>query len=142
MSLLSMMRATAIAGVLSAVVSLALFGDIASFRASRFEDSRELLASLGAAALIALWLAAPLPAAYLAARRLASTRASRIAALTGMLLALAAGIWMFEGAISTRQTESLAGLVLFFAPVYQYGLLALALAVAVILRRWPDAPTA
>lgn len=139
MYLTSMMRAAAVAGVLIALASLAIFGDVASFGA-RFDREGGLFQALGVLALLALWLASPLPVAYAIARRLASTRPAQIATLAGMVLTLAVGAWLFHGAISVRQTESLAGLVLFFAPAYQYGLLALTLMAAAFLRRWPRPP--
>jgi hypothetical protein len=86
------------------------------------------------AAILAVWVAAPLPIAYGAGRWLAKTRGAWTAVVAGLAVAFALGAWLYWDAFLGRSSreESLAGLIVLVAPIYQLVVLAVALIAA-----WP-----
>ena len=87
------------------------------------------------AVILAVWVAAPLPIAYGAGRWLAKTRRSWTAVVAGLAVAFALGAWLYWDAFLGRSSreESLAGLIVLVAPIYQLVVLALALVAAWLL---------
>jgi hypothetical protein len=83
---------------------------------------------------LAVWVAAPLPIAYGAGRWLAKTRGTWTAVVAGLAVAFALGAWLYWDAFLGRSSreESLAGLIVLVAPIYQLVVLAVALIAA-----WP-----
>jgi hypothetical protein len=86
------------------------------------------------AVILAVWVAAPLPIAYGAGRWLAKTRGALTAVVAGLAVAFALGAWLYWDAFLGRSSreESLAGLIVLVAPIYQLVVLAVALIAA-----WP-----
>jgi hypothetical protein len=86
------------------------------------------------AVILAVWVAAPLPIAYGAGRWLAKTRGTWTAVVAGLAVAFALGAWLYWDAFLGRSSreESLAGLIVLVAPIYQLVVLAVALIAA-----WP-----
>jgi hypothetical protein len=84
------------------------------------------------AVILAAWVAAPLPIAYGAGSRLAKTRGAWTAVVAGLAVAFALGAWLYWDAFLGRSSreESLAGLIVLVAPIYQLVVLALALVAA------------
>jgi hypothetical protein len=89
------------------------------------------------AVILAVWVAAPLPIAYGAGRWLAKTRRAWTAVVAGLAVAFALGAWLYWDAFLGRSSreESLAGLIVLVAPIYQLVVLALALVAAWLLSR-------
>ena len=89
------------------------------------------------AAVLAIWVALPLPLAYWVGRRVASTRAAWRIATTGLAVAFVLGAWLYWDAFlgPSSRTESLSGLIVLHGPLYQAVLLALALLAAWIVER-------
>ncbi len=89
------------------------------------------------AVILAVWVAVPLPIAYGAGRWLAKTRRSWTAVVAGLAVAFAMGAWLYWDAFLGRSSreESLAGLIVLVAPIYQLVVLALALVAAWLLSR-------
>jgi hypothetical protein len=83
---------------------------------------------------LAVWVAAPLPVAYGAGRWLAKTRGAWTAVVAGLAVAFTLGAWLYWDAFLGRSSreESLAGLIVLVAPIYQLVVLAAALIAA-----WP-----
>jgi hypothetical protein len=84
-----------------------------------------------------VWMLVPIPLAYWLATKLARTNASMAVVLVGLLVALAFVAWVYWEITwgTTRYTESLSGLLFIFAPLYQYGWLALVLLIAAVVSR-------
>ena len=89
------------------------------------------------AVILAAWVAAPLPIAYGAGSRLAKTRGAWMAVVAGLAVAFALGAWLYWDAFLGRSSheESLAGLIVLVAPIYQLVVLAVATVVAWVLCR-------
>src|SRR4029079_13550080 len=88
------------------------------------------------AVILLLWVAAPLPLAYLIGSRLVATKAWG-AIVVGLALAFAFGAWLYWDAFlgPSSRTESLSGLVVLHGPLYQFVILAIALLAATLLNR-------
>jgi hypothetical protein len=84
------------------------------------------------AVILAVWVAAPLPIAYWVGSRLAKTRGAWMAVVAGLGVAFALGAWLYWDAFLGRSSreESLAGLIVLVAPIYQLVVLAVALVAA------------
>ena len=89
------------------------------------------------AVILATWVAAPLPIAYGAGSWLARTRGAWTAVVAGLAMAFAMGAWLYWDAFLGRSSreESLAGLIVLVAPIYQLVVLAVALVTAWLLCR-------
>ena len=89
------------------------------------------------ALILLLWVAAPLPLAYLIGSRLAATPKSWGAIVVGLALAFAFGAWLYWDAFlgPSSRTESLSRLVVLHGPLYQFVILAIALLAATLLNR-------
>jgi hypothetical protein len=89
------------------------------------------------AAVLTVWVALPLPLAYLAARHMARTPNAWRVVLVALVAAFAFGAWLYWDAFlgPSSRTESLAGLIVLHAPIYQLVLLALSLVAAWLLGR-------
>jgi hypothetical protein len=85
---------------------------------------------------LSLWAALPLPLAYAAGRRLTGGRASSVLA-GGMAVAFATGAGLYWDAFlgPSSRTESMAGLIVLYAPLYQIIWLGLVLAAAWVTNR-------
>jgi hypothetical protein len=84
------------------------------------------------AAILAVWVAAPLPMAHWVGGRLAKTRGAWTAVVAGLAVAFALGAWLYWDAFLGRSSreESLAGLIVLHAPIYQLVVLVVALVAA------------
>jgi hypothetical protein len=82
-------------------------------------------------------VAAPLPVGYWAGSKLARTPAAWAAILGGLAVAFAMGAWLYWDAFLGRSSreESLAGLIVLVAPIYQFVVIGIALVVAALLNR-------
>jgi len=89
------------------------------------------------AAILAVWVAAPLAIAYWVGGRLAKTRGAWTAVVAGLGVAFALGAWLYWDAFLGRSSreESLAGLIVLHAPIYQLVVLVVALVAAWLLGR-------
>ena len=115
------MRIAAIAGALAA---LAAFG----FFSPGFGPQEQF---------IVIWALAPLPLGYFVARRVAHHQVSARVALTGLLLTDVCALWLYGVAAygQINGTESLSGLMVLFAPLYQFAILVVFLLAAFIIDR-------
>jgi hypothetical protein len=86
---------------------------------------------------VAIWIALPLALAYWLGMRVARTQASFRLVLVAMAMAFGVSVWAYWEITwgETARRESLAGLLFIFGPLYQYGLLVPALAVAWLMSR-------
>ena len=82
-------------------------------------------------------MAAPLPLGYWAGSRIARAAPAWRAVLAGLALAFAMGAWLYWDAFLGRSSreESLAGLIVLVAPIYQFVVIGIALMVAWMLNR-------
>lgn len=91
----------------------------------------------GEALLFALWAALPLPLAYSAGTLLVATARGWTVIAAGLAVAFAFGAWLYWDAFlgPSSRTESLAGLIVLHAPLYQFVLLAAASVAAWFIER-------
>ena len=91
----------------------------------------------GQALILAPWVAAPLPLGYWAGSRIARAAPAWRAVLGGLGVAFAMGAWLYWDAFLGRSSreESLAGLIVLVAPIYQFVVIGIALVVALLLNR-------
>ena len=91
----------------------------------------------GQAFILALWVAAPLPLGYWAGSKIAQAAPAWRAVLGGLAVAFAMGAWLYWDAFLGRSSreESLAGLIVLVAPIYQFVVIGVALVVALLLNR-------
>lgn len=84
-----------------------------------------------------LWMALPIPLAWWIGCKLARTNSALAVLVGGLLIAFALVAWMYWEITwgRARTTESLSGLLFLFGPLYQYGVLALAVLSAALIRR-------
>jgi hypothetical protein len=89
------------------------------------------------ALVLTVWIAVPLPLAYWVATRFATTSTAWSIVTGGLAVAFAGGAWLYWDAFlgPSSRTESLSGLIVLHAPIYQLVLLALALLAARISQR-------
>jgi hypothetical protein len=89
------------------------------------------------AAVLAVWVASPLPIAYWLGRRIAATPAAWWIVTLGLALAFVFGGWLYWDAFlgPSSRTESLSGLIVLHGPLYQFVLLGLSLLAAWIVDR-------
>lgn len=92
------------------------------------------------ALILTVWIAIPLPLAYWAATRFATTQRAWAIVTAGLAIAFAGGAWLYWDAFlgPSSRTESLSGLIVLHAPLYQFVLLTLALLGAWISQRRPS----
>jgi hypothetical protein len=83
------------------------------------------------------WVAAPLPLGLWLGSKVAVTPAAWWAVVAGLALAFAMGAWLYWDAFLGRSSreESLSGLIVLVAPLYQMVVIGLALLVASTLNR-------
>ncbi len=88
--------------------------------------------------LLLFWAMSPLPVAWWLSRYAARTPLALKITVAGSALALAFVLWAYADAIYVTVTgrESLAGLIVIFAPMIQYAILAMALIAAAIASRY------
>ena len=91
----------------------------------------------GQALILAPWVAAPLPVGYWAGSKIAQTPAAWATVLGGLAVAFVMGAWLYWDAFLGRSSreESLAGLIVLVAPIYQFVVIGIALVVAALLNR-------
>lgn len=91
----------------------------------------------GEALLFAFWAALPLPLAYTAGRVMVRSPRSWMVIAAGLATAFAFGAWLYWDAFlgPSSRTESLSGLIVLHAPLYQFVLLAVALVAAWFIER-------
>ncbi|MEO8421752.1 MAG: hypothetical protein ABI457_11200 [Hyphomicrobium sp.] len=91
----------------------------------------------GQALILAPWVAAPLPVGYWAGSQIARTPAAWTAVFGGLAVAFVMGAWLYWDAFLGRSSreESLAGLIVLVAPIYQFVVIGIALVVAALLNR-------
>lgn len=116
--MLIILRSLAVAGAIAGAITFLFFAP--GFR--------------GGANLLLFWAMAPLPLAWWLSRYCAKTPLALKVVVAGCALALAFALWAYGGAIYVTVTgrESLAGLVVIFAPMIQFAILAVALIAAAI----------
>jgi hypothetical protein len=115
-------RLLALAGVL---VALALF----LFFMDNFNSTGQII--------FAAWAALPIPLAWWIGRKLARGTAALAVLVAGLALLWTLAAWLYWDAFlgPSSRTESLAGLIVLFAPVYQWVGIAVTLLIAWLIGR-------
>ncbi|HXZ22395.1 MAG TPA: hypothetical protein VEH78_06490 [Pseudolabrys sp.] len=119
-----MLLAMRIAAIAGAAAGLAAFG----YFSPSFRPQEQLLV---------IWVLAPLSLGYFVAIRVAHHQSSAWVALTGLLLAGLCAFWLYGIAVYGQLSgnESLSGLMVLFAPLYQFAILVVFLPAAFIVDR-------
>jgi len=94
---------------------------------------------------LCLWASTPVPLGYWVGRRITRSESPRRIVLVGLAIAAVLAIWLYWDAFlgPSSRTQSLAGLVVLFAPLYQALVIGMALVIAWLVdrrRRGPAQP--
>jgi hypothetical protein len=89
------------------------------------------------AAVLAVWVASPIPVGYWLAKRISRSRAAWWIVTLGLGTSFAFGAWLYWDAFlgPSSRSESLSGLIVLHGPLYQLVLVLIALCIAWLVER-------